>query len=86
MWQKVSTQQIFIIVINFINHFKMLLGTIKSIKLLGQILIMLNKIVSVDILNAIILSFDLGSNLFFINIEQNIFFQANEFEEIEAWC
>lgn len=47
---------------------------------------MLNKIVSVDILNAIILSFDLGSNLFFINIEQNIFFQANEFEEIEAWC
>lgn len=86
MWQKVSTQQIFIIVINFINHFKMLLGTIKSIKLLGQILIMLNKIVSVDILNAIILSFDLGSTLFFINIEQNIFFQANEFEEIEAWC
>lgn len=86
MWHKVSTQQIFIIVINFINHFKMLLGIIKSIKLLGQILIMLNKIVSVDILNAIILSFDLGSNLFFINIEQNIFFQANEFEEIEAWC
>ena len=77
MQHTVSTQQIFIIVIIFIIHFKVHIETTKLMKLLGQIPAILYKIVSVAILNAFTSSFASGSYLFFINIEQNITFQSS---------
>lgn len=52
----------------------------------GQISIILDKIVSVAILSALTLSFQLGSNLYFYKYRTKKSSKSMNLRKLEAWC